>query len=110
MGIIDSFKQRKSRISELIDLSDKIIEEINIDIGSRRGEFIPIEKVNNLGYKCHQPIEEINDFIRQSILPNRKLTETRKKLEEFMGSLEHIIQVHNSNTAILFRENGRRLI
>ena len=110
MGIIDSFKQRKSRISELIDLSDKIIEEINIDIGSRRGEFIPIEKVNNLGYKCHQPIEEINDFIRQSILPNRKLTETRKKLEEFMGSLEHTIQLHNSNTATLFRENGRRLI
>ena len=110
MGIIENFKQRRNNISELIDKVDKVIEETNIDIGSKRGEFISMEHVSELIYKCQLPIGEIEEFIRKSIIPNKKLVEAGKKLAAYMGSLEHTVQVHNSNTASLFRDNGRQLI
>ena len=50
MGIIENFKQRRNNISELIDKVDKVIEETNTDISSKRGEFISMEHVSELIY------------------------------------------------------------
>lgn len=110
MGIIENFKQRRNKISELCEHVDNIIDETKSQLDSKSKEFIPLEWISEIGDKCKAPISEIDSVIKGSIIPNIKLSGARKKLVSFIDGLEHVVQDHNSYAASCHREEARKLI
>ena len=110
MGIIENFKQRRNKISDLCEQVDRVIDDTKVHLGSTREEFIQLEWVSEITNNCKVHLDEMNAVISESAIPNLKLTGARKKLIGFVDGLEYAVQNHNSNAATFHRDKARQLI